>query len=272
MSNYENHNLENKKLPFICKEICGYPIGNENWHENIEVICFLKGEGTVLHNGESFSVSEGDTVIINSNCLHGILSMEKKITFRYLIVDRSFCVANGFDTSSAAFNTKVRDEEVFALMKELAMLCDEGEDIPYRIASIRCTVLNMLLILLKKHSTPTDGTALAERSSIYVKQALEYIRASFDRDISLDNVAEFVGVNKCYLSREFHKFTGYSFVEYLNRLRCKAAQKLLAEGKMNVCEVGVACGFRNKSYFAKTFRRYVGMSPGEYRSERTGSL
>ena len=272
MNNYENHNLKNEKLPFICKEISGYPIGNENWHENIEVICFLKGEGTVLHNGERFSVSEGDTVIINSNCLHGILSTQKKITFRYLIVDRSFCIANGFDTSSAVFNTKVRDEEVFTLMKELSLLYNESEEIPYRTASIRCTVLNLLLILLKKHCTPTDGTALAERSSNYVKKALEYIHASFGRDISLDNIAEFVGVNKCYLSREFHKFTGYSFVEYLNRLRCKAAQKLLAEGKMNVCDIGVACGFQNKSYFAKTFRRYVGMSPGEYRAKHTGNL
>ena len=148
MNNYENHNFKNEKLPFICKEISGYPIGNENWHENIEVICFLKGEGTVLHNGERFSVSEGDTVIINSNCLHGILSTEKKITFRYLIVDRSFCIANGFDTSSAAFNTKVRDEEVFTLMKELSLLYNESEEIPYRTASIRCTVLNLLLDVL----------------------------------------------------------------------------------------------------------------------------
>ena len=272
MNHYENHNLENEDLPFICKEISGYPIGNGNWHENIEVICFLEGEGIVLHNGERFPVSKGDTVIINSNCLHGILSPEKKIIFRYLIVDRSFCIANGFDTGSAAFTTTVRDKEVFALMKELALLYDEGENIPYRTASIRCTVLNMLLILLKKHSTPTDGSVLAERSSLYVKQALEYIRASFNEDISLDNVAEFVGVNKCYLSREFHKFTGYSFVEYLNRLRCKAAQKLLAEEKMNICEIGTACGFHNKSYFAKTFRRYVGISPGEYRTEHRKSI
>lgn len=271
MSYYENHNLENEALPFICKEISGYPLGNCNWHENIEIICILNGEGIVIHNGERFSVSEGDTVIINSNCLHGILSKERKITFRYLIVDRSFCLSNGIDAGTLSFDTKVRDEEVFALMHELAELYAENEDVLCRVPSIRCAVLRMLLLIIKRHSAPTtNGGAMSERSAIYVKHATEYIRASFDKDISLDDVAEYVGINKCYLSREFHKFMGYSFIEYLNRLRCKAAQKLLAEGKMNVCEIGVACGFRNKSYFAKTFRRYVGMSPGEYRAEPRG--
>jgi AraC-like DNA-binding protein len=273
MGKYENHNLENEALPFICKEISGYPIGNGNWHENIEIICILNGEGSVIHNDESFSISAGDIVIINSNCLHGILSKERKLTFRYLIVDRSFCLSNGIDTSMLSFNTKVRDEEIFDLMHEIAELYEENEDILYRVPSLRCAVLRMLLLIIKRHLTPTtNGGAVSERSANYVKQAKEYIRASFDKDISLDDVAEFVGVNKCYLSREFHKYAGYSVIEYLNRTRCNAAQLLLSEGKMNVCEVGVACGFRNKSYFAKTFRRYVGMSPGEYRLERTGSL
>jgi AraC-like DNA-binding protein len=266
VSHYENHNLENEALPFICKEICGYPEGNGNWHENIEIICILNGEGSVIHNGESFLVSEGDIVIMNSNQLHGILSRERKLTFRYLIVDRSFCLSNGFDTNNVVFNTKVRDDTVFSLMLELAELYAEDKDIPYRVPTIRYTVLKLVLLLIKKYSIPADGVALSERSANYVKHAIEYIRASFDKDISLDDVAEFVGVNKCYLSREFHKFTGYPFVEYLNRLRCKAAQKLLEEGKMNVCEIGAVCGFQNKSYFAKIFRRYVGISPGEYRT------
>lgn len=272
VSHYENHNLKNEDLPFICKEISGYPVGNGNWHENIEIIFILNGEGSVIHNGESFSVSEGDIVIMNSNRLHGLLASERRLTFRYLIVDRSFCLSNGFDTNNVVFNTRVRDEEVFSLMRELAELYAEDKDTPYRVPNIRCTVLRIVLLLIKKYSTLAAGATLSERSANYVKQAIEYIRASFDKDISLDNVAEFVGVNKCYLSHEFHKFAGYSFVEYLNRTRCKAAQRLLSEGKMNVCEVGVACGFRNKSYFTKIFRRYVGMSPGEYRTGRTGSL
>ena len=185
--------------------------------------------------------------------------------YRYLIVDRSFCLENGFDTSSITFSTKIFDKEIQSLICELATLYSEDDNVQYRTPSIRCTVLKIMLILLKKHSSPRHKVAAPERRSNSIKQAIEYICASFDKDLSLDEVSSFVGMNKCYFSREFHKYTGCSFVEYVNRTRCKVAQQLLREGKMNVCEVGKISGFPNKSYFAKTFKRYVGVLPGEYR-------
>ena len=165
MNNYENHNLKNEKLPFICKEISGYPIGNENWHENIEVICFLKGEGTVLHNGERFSVSEGDTVIINSNCLHGILSTEKKITFRYLIVDRSFCIENGFDTSQLSFDCVVNNDRIRELMNRLASEFTCADSLPFFTLRIRATVLEIMMELCIKHSKDVPDTENTSRSA-----------------------------------------------------------------------------------------------------------
>ena len=93
------------------------------------------------------------------------------------------------------------------------------------------------------------------------KQLADYIRASFDKDFSLEDVAAFVGVNKCYLSREFHKYTGYTFVAYVNRTRCKMAQRLLLDGGLSIREVGERCGFESPSYFSRTYKKLMGKTP-----------
>jgi AraC-like DNA-binding protein len=91
------------------------------------------------------------------------------------------------------------------------------------------------------------------------------IRSEVSRDLSLDEVAEFVGLSKYYFAREFRRVTGYTFVTYVNLMRCERAKVLLAQNKLNIGEVGRACGFSNQSYFTRTFRAYTGRLPGVYR-------
>ena len=137
----------------------------------------------------------------------------------------------------------------------------------YRTLRIRSLVLSLMLLLCRSHSREAPEAKRPERSLAYVKGAIDYVRANYDKDVSLDDVADFVGVNKCYLSREFHKYTGYSFVSYINMTRCKMARQLLFDEKLSVLEVGYRCGFENPSYFAKSFKKYIGMLPSEYRNK-----
>lgn len=265
---YENHNLENKELPFVSHKLHCNPDGSgfceSNWHEEIELLCITGGDGLVFDDGEIISVVEGDIVVVNSNRLHTLAAKDKKLDYHYLIVGRSFCISNGFDTSKVTFETLIRDGALFGLMKELDEIYSEKIDDEYVVPSIRCLVLRIMLILLKKYSVNGEDET-SEHGADFMKKTIEYIHASLNKDISLDEVADFVGVNKYRLSREFHKYAGCSFVEYVNHLRCTRAQKLLREGKMTVFEVARSCGFQNKSYFAKTFKRYVGALPSAYR-------
>ena len=136
---------------------------------------------------------------------------------------------------------------------------------PYRTLQIRTAVLNLMNSMCKKYSYPESSTPTKGRSDSYIKAAISYIESSYEKNFSLEEVANFVGVSKCYLSREFHKYTGCTLVAYVNKERCKIAQKLLANKKLSVSEICRQCGFENHSYFAKSFKRYFGLSPNEYR-------
>ena len=273
MSHYESHNLEDKELPFICKERTvrptGLMFGSSNWHENIEILYVVEGEGAISDNGHVSRVSAGDVTVISANHLHALAAGDRPLLHRYLIVDRSFCLANGIDTSTLSFEMRIADERVRDLMEELGAVYREEPTAHCRTLRIRSLVLQLMVILCRDHSVPMEKTERIDRSSAYVKAAIDYIRASYGRSFSLDDVAAFVGINKCYLSREFHKYTGYSFVSYVNRTRCKVAQRLLLDERLSITEVGRQAGFESRSYFARSFERHIGVLPSEYRRSIT---
>lgn len=269
MSRYEDHHLEDRALPFIYKQRSAPPtrgmLGSSNWHENIELLYVIEGSGAISNNGQVLSVGVGDVAVINANHLHALAVDGEPMVYRYLIVDRAFCLANGFDTNAIRFAPLIRDGGLRMLLEELHAAYGAAEA-PYRTLRIRSAVLRLMVALCNGYGTPLQRSEHEEGSIAHVKAAIDYIRASYGKSFSLDDVAAFVGMNKCYLSREFHKYTGYTFVAYVNRTRCKMAQRLLLDGGLSIREVGERCGFESPSYFARSFQRYVGMLPGEYRA------
>jgi len=102
--------------------------------------------------------------------------------------------------------------------------------------------------------------------SQHASRILAYLRTNFRHDISLDLLADRTGLHPNYISSLFKKETGDTFVNYLNGLRIREAQKLLTEHRhLPVHIVGQSVGYENKHYFTKVFKKYTGLTPGAYR-------
>lgn len=268
MGIYENHRMSDPRLPFIF-HITRFPAnksgGAGNWHENVEILSFTEGSGTVTSNETRLSVHAGDIVILNANCLHTISSIEP-MHYYCLIVDRSFCVENHFDTNKIRFEPLVRDTEVASCLETLAQDFRSDPQEPYRIQLIRSRVLYVMALLCRRYSNAEDTPTADSHLLSALKQAIGYIHANFDRDLSLDAVAERVGLSKFYFAREFRRVTGHTFVSYINMIRCEKAKRLLTEGQLPIGEVGRLCGFTSQSYFTKTFEKQTGLLPRVYRA------
>ena len=85
-------------------------------------------------------------------------------------------------------------------------------------------------------------------------------------DISLKWISEnVVYMNPEYLSRLFQKEVGQRFTDYLNTTRVNEACKLMnVYHQSTVSEIAEKVGYSNPGYFFHIFRRYTGMTPGEY--------
>ncbi len=101
-----------------------------------------------------------------------------------------------------------------------------------------------------------------------VYKVIEYIKANFQRRMSLEEIAASTYLSKTYLSSLFKKETGYSISEYINIVRIERSKALLMEENISIIDIANLCGFEDQSYFTKVFKHIVGITPKKYRETR----
>jgi|GEM_PF-741284 len=97
---------------------------------------------------------------------------------------------------------------------------------------------------------------------------ISYIKANFSNDISLTDIAEYFNMSPCYLSTMFKYYTGENFKDYLNFYRVKKAKEYLQNGNMKMGTVAKLVGCNSINTFIRIFKKYEGVSPGQYVSKK----
>jgi two-component system, response regulator YesN len=99
------------------------------------------------------------------------------------------------------------------------------------------------------------------------EKILEYIDEHFHTDISLNDVADWVGMSTTYVSKIIKEATGKSYLDYVNGKRVDRAKQLLASTQLTSKEIGFKIGFNNIQTFMRVFKKYEGITPGQYREK-----
>ena len=100
-----------------------------------------------------------------------------------------------------------------------------------------------------------------------IERVIESIKVDCSLPYSQANLSKSLGLTPAYFCRLFHEKTGQHFSTFLTRTRMEKAQYLLSDGQiLSLAEVSSACGYPNKSYFCQVFKKYTGMTPGEFES------
>ena len=100
----------------------------------------------------------------------------------------------------------------------------------------------------------------------YVQKGIEYISSNYSYAITVEDIADYVGVSRSHLFRSFESVLGQSPKEYLTDFRMKQACYLLEHSSLSITAIANSLGFDNSLYFSKTFHKQKQMSPKEYRT------
>ncbi len=147
---------------------------------------------------------------------------------------------------------------------------------------LRTLLLDMLVKLMRwedqlasrSDAPPTDikgqpAELASESSWRAVHRALQYLRDHFADLIYADDVAAAAGLTRTQLQRAFRATLGVSWGQYLQSYRIHQAATLLSSTECGVLDAALAVGFETPSHFNATFRSVMGVSPREYRRNRT---
>lgn len=112
----------------------------------------------------------------------------------------------------------------------------------------------------KEQMAQADGRNLSRN----VRKAVAYIMENYQDAITLEDVAEEIGVSAMYAGQLFKKEIGVSFKRYLSEARVEKAKELLRSGNYRIYEVSRMTGYQTTQYFCNVFKKVTGISPGEF--------
>lgn len=159
-------------------------------------------------------------------------------------------------SSVITFNNKTLEEltEMMLRMRTEKM----SELLPY--------VFRIILLLSKHESEGIIIGSFSETDRTYdrINKVKEFSQSNYARAITIDMIANHVGMNRSSFCTFFKKATGQTYITYLNKLRVDRACYLLREGKFSITEVCYMVGFNDVPYFNRCFKNNRGMSPKDY--------
>ena len=149
-------------------------------------------------------------------------------------------------------------------------LAAQREDYPLAVK----THLRDVLFGLSRHYRQKGGQLAPRdwraRDFERLREVFKYLRKNCHEPVSLDQVARRAHMSRAYFCRYFKAVTGSTLTEYLLRLRVDLAMEFLSSGAMSVSEIAYATGFSNHSHLDRVFKHLKGVTPVEYRRQRTG--
>lgn len=228
-----------------------------HWHKEYELINILKGSFTVILNGNSYELKEGESVFVPGgiihggtpkNCLYEVIVFFPSIMFA---TQKSKFVLESQIINPVFFKNNVNVEGVFKALR----LKPEGYEL---------SVIGNLYLLSETMLKLKDKNKIIPDLKIdKIKNVLYYIDKNYTENISLSELAKISSMNPNYFCRFFKQLTKETPIEYITRFRIEKACEMLVGGH-SVTDTAYHCGFNDTSYFINIFKKHMGISPKQY--------
>ena len=134
-----------------------------------------------------------------------------------------------------------------------------------------CTQIAVNLLRSIDNDMPSSSEKLYGTDKKNIKKAVEFLTENYNREYSIDEVADIAKLSSYHFIRVFKAYTGKPPYEYLLDVKIEKARQFLALQRLSVTEVCFMSGFNNVSHFTTLFKKRTGMTPSDYRREVLGA-
>ncbi len=110
-----------------------------------------------------------------------------------------------------------------------------------------------------------SDTNAAATTPFQLSKVISYLNTHYAEPITLDDILSRVPMSRSTLRRNFLRATGTNPIDYLLKLRFDHACSMLRESEQSVSEIALAVGFNDSNYFTRIFRKFIGVTPRDYR-------
>ena len=235
-------------------------------HEYFVISLIERGRQSFTHSGTKYITPPGGVIFINPGVVHTGEAVDKK----------GFELRSIYPTIS---HMKMAIYELTGRNQPLPYFADIRVDDPWvtkNILSLHKILLQdstamecesrfiwILTQLVKRYSDTITNEQKPGNESKTIQKAREYIEDSFARQVGLNDLARYVALSPYYFLRVFSAEVGMPPHAYLESVRIRHAQRLIRAGKA-LAEVAIEVGFSSQSHMTRSFKKIIGVTPGQY--------
>lgn len=257
-----------------------YEIGSYhyNWHSAIEISVVLSGQVEFCNNGELHLLDVDDVMLVNSLEGHATLAKQPN-SFVLLLRIEPRLLANFFgDPAALRFDCQTTPttrytppfNQLRGLLAEMMLLSAETSPASrLRYHRDLLSVMYLLVSAFAPQAEPSAALTARRQQHESLTSLLAHIDANYTERITLESLGQLAGYNPTYISQLFSRELGISFLDYLTRIRLRAATIALGTNGRRIADIAVESGFPDVKAFNLAFRRSFGRTPSEYRREVT---
>ena len=247
-----------------------------HWHDEFEIIYVRSGFLTVSISGESYIGKTGEAFVVSPGNLHLMGSQTGTVdyyTFLFPLKYISFRTDDMLDeklleplnSGHLMICPRVKDtakELCEQLIKIYEAKNDESESKITTQVRTKIILLQFILEMWKKGFVIENDTS--GRNTVE-KEMVSYIQQNFTGKISLREFGEQFHLSEKYISRYFKEHFHITLSQYVTYLRLEHAKQLLQDTDIPVTDVAMQSGYKNVSYFIRSFQKAYAVSPLKYR-------
>ncbi len=240
---------------------CGWGMRDMHYHLSHELFVMMSGRTSIMSENKIIPVEKGDVVLFKKHKLHKnnggtehgryAVNFSDKYLNTYFTEKASIALMRCFDHEKISIPPQ-KLGYVSAILKKM----ESGND-EFAYLAVLLSILDVF--------AHNDESARTDGNQEDVNSILEFINKNYSTINGIEEIAEAVHTSKSYLCQKFKRETNMTVTEYLNSVRIKNACAMLEEGRYNVTETALNCGYSTSSYFCKMFKSIVNMTPHEYK-------
>lgn len=266
----------NEKFLFFHLKDRKYTEFQPHFHDFNKIIIFISGKVVYRIEGKAYTLNPWDILLINSSQIHKpTIYNDEEYERIVLWINSSFLESYSTNTDSLfscfnkakddKFNLLRLDNTSLKLIKNLVFSLDASWNDYSFCRDILCdSIFLQLMVYINRLFLKEEYSYKTNVEYDKTLQTLiEYINSNLDKNLVIENLAEFLFVSKYHLMRKFKKYTGYTIHNYILQKRLIKARSLLMQG-INLNQICTLCGFESYSNFIRYFKKQYGLPPKKY--------
>ncbi len=243
-------------------EYQGHIRRSEGYYWN-QLLYSAKGQGCLKYDSTTITLSEGWYFFLPNGVPHEYYPITDSWEVRWVVIDGTACEQIMKELKlTRPVCIKPDDGSMLEKIYNKMFVAQKTDKI---YGNYTCSGLLYDYLLEFHRQVSIKNSSGGTNKSELLMPVLGFIDDHFSEDFSLTVLAELAGVSSQHLCRVFKETMHMRPNEYLTYRRLGEAKNLLRHTNTPVAEIGILCGFPDAAYFSTVFKRYEGMSPGEYR-------